>query len=283
MGDPANELRDQLSIETPELVALEFPVAGVGSRSMACVIDYAIQGTAFVLMLFGFVLLVRSGSQGSTHPGAKPAQSAVIWGFAIIGLIFFLLQWGYFSLFEAFWNGQTPAKRVLKLRVIQQNGQQIGFFHALSRNLLRVVDGIPGFYFVGIIFLFATKRAQRLGDLVAGTIVVHEREVDTPLWNGTGARSFTAAWAEPLEAAPALPPSGLPADLIARLSREDLEMIESFNGRRLDLPYETSSNLAAKLAAQVAAKMHAKVAPGMSPETFLEVIASEIRLTGSPL
>ncbi len=277
MKDSSVELRDQLSIDTPELVALEFPVAGIGSRSIACIVDYVIQGAAITLVILGLALLALSAPSAAAAP-AKSSRSAEVWATAIVLLVLFLFQWGYFSLFEAFWNGQTPGKRMLKLRVIQQSGQQIGFFHALSRNLLRIVDSLPGFYLVAIVFVFATKRSQRLGDLVAATMVVHERKIETPIWDGSAARSFTASLVEPVAAVQSTRSTGLAADVIARLDHGDLELIESFNARRLDLPYKASSALAERLAGQMAGKLDASLPVDMSPETFLELLANEMRM-----
>ena len=86
----------------------------------------------------------------------------------------FLLYYGYFAAFEALWGGQTPGKRAVGLRVISVTGQPITTFDALLRNLLRIVDQMPGIYAVGVLSIFFTARNQRLGDLVAGTVVVQE-------------------------------------------------------------------------------------------------------------
>jgi uncharacterized RDD family membrane protein YckC len=274
------ELRDQLSIDTPELVSLEFSLAGLGSRSIACVTDYAIQSGVFIVFLLGIVLFASLLPQVHSSAPERSPDSAKVWATAFLFLLGFLFQWGYFALFEAFWNGQTPGKRLLKLRVIQQSGRQVNFFQALSRNLLRVVDGLPGFYFVGMIFLFATRRSQRLGDLVAGTLVVHERAPETRLWEGNAARTITAASSVPVSLEPTYPSTGLPADVVARLSHDDLDVMESFNARRLELPYATASALSAKLAARMTAKMEAALPADMSPETFLEALANEMRAIG---
>ena len=98
----------------------------------------------------------------------------------------FLFNWGYFTLFEAFWNGRTPGKRVAKIRVIQRSGRAIGLLESMARNLVRYVDQIPFFYAVGVIAMFVTKQHQRLGDLAAGTLVVRDREPETPLWGEPG-------------------------------------------------------------------------------------------------
>lgn len=283
MNDVSVELRDQLSIDTPELVSLEFPVAGTGSRAIACVIDYLIQGVAFTVIVLLIALLASmaphtaSTAQPATSTNNSPSET---WAMAIFALVLFLFQWGYFTLFEAFWGGRTPGKRLLNLRVLQQSGRSIGFLDAFTRNLLRIVDGLPGFYLVGIVCLFATRRSQRLGDLVAGTIVVHERKIESSLWEGTGARQITAPLAQLAPATEAARSTGLPADRIARLSPAELEVIESFCARRLDLPYETSTSLAAKLAGQMAARMDVALPGDMGPETFLDALAADLRSLG---
>lgn len=281
MSDPV-ELRDQLSIDTPELVSLEYPVAGIGSRAIACLIDYAIQMIAGGLVLTVLALIAAmsppSSAPAAGGSGAKSSLSDA-WATAIAFLIIFIFQWGYFTLFEAFWNGRTPGKRLLRLRVMQQNGRSIGFLDALSRNLLRVADAIPGFYLVGLIAVFATRRSQRLGDLVAGTIVVHEQKIETPLWDGNGARHLTAGL-EPVSPVQVVRSSGIPADQVGRLTEADLELLESFNARKLDLPLATSAALAARLAQQMAVKMHTAVPPDLSAETFLDSLVSDMRSLG---
>jgi uncharacterized RDD family membrane protein YckC len=279
MGHLPLELRDQLSIETPELVSLEFSLAGLGSRGMACVADYALQFAVLLVILIGlaiFAALVPHAARAAVSE--KSAHDAEVWTTAIFVMLIFLFQWGYFGLFEAFWNGQTPGKRLLKLRVIQQSGRQVNLFQSLSRNLLRFVDALPGVYAVGIVFLFASKRSQRLGDLVAGTLVVHARAAEAQA-AGAG-RVFTGWIAESAPQERASLSTGLAADVIGRLHQGDLEVLENFNARRLDLPYATATALAARLAAQMAAKMGAALPAGMSPETFLEAVADEMRALG---
>src|ERR1700678_1103703 len=170
---------DQLNIETPEQVDLRFPIAGIGSRFLALLADSVLQVVALVAMFFVFGLIVSAaprvaGTTTMVNTGAK-------WFIAAVGLFYFLLYWGYYSLFEAFWNGQTPGKRLLKIRVIKDSGRQITLFEALTRNLIRVIDMLPSFYLVGVITMLCNKEQKRLGDLVAGTIVVHERSEAQPL------------------------------------------------------------------------------------------------------
>src|ERR1700744_1989414 len=215
---------DQLNIETPEQVELRFPIAGIGSRFLALMTDSLLQGAAIFGLVVGFVLMVRALPRGT---GGPPSPTAGKWIVAGIFLFYFLLYWGYYSLFEAFWNGQTPGKRLLKIRVIKDSGRQITLFEALARNLLRVVDMLPSFYLVGVITMLCNREQKRLGDLVAGTIVVHERSDEQPLMNPTS-RPFTAAlYPQPMEETPE-PVALVPADGVARLDAGDLNVIDTF-------------------------------------------------------
>src|SRR6266403_508675 len=192
---------DQLNIETPEQVELRFPIAGIGSRFLAILTDSLIQGAALFFLFLGFALIVSAAPK---IPGAAAAVSntGAKWFVAGVVLFYFLLYWGYYSLFEAFWSGQTPGKRLLKIRVIKDSGRQITLFEALARNLLRVIDMLPSFYLVGVITMLCNREQKRLGDLVAGTIVVHERSNNQPLMSHNS-RTFTASlYRQSLEAAP---------------------------------------------------------------------------------
>ena len=271
MHEWSGEMHDQLSIATPELVSLEFSLAGFGSRALALLADYLLQGIAALLLLF-LLVLILPGLGRHTHIARD-------WAAALFLLLPFLLQWGYFTLFEAFWNGQTPGKRMLSLQVIQQTGRPLGFLESLARNLVRFVDLLPGCYAVGAISLFATRRQQRLGDLVAGSLVIHARPIETLLWHGNGGRTITAPSREYVPAQAAPRSTGLPADALARLDRNDLAMIESLIARRLDLPMAAGDALAARVARQVCDKMGEPVPVEMSPGTFLETLAAEMRST----
>ncbi len=263
---------DQLNIETPELVAIEMPLAGIGSRFIALLIDTLIWLAG--LMVLGIVLWIF-----------RPALEALRnlsyqWTVALFTLATFLLNWGYFTLFEAFGNGRTPGKRVARIRVIQCSGRPIGIFESMARNFVRYIDQIPVFYAVGVIAVFVTRQHQRLGDLAAGTLVVRDREEETPLWNDSVSRTFTASAFSPGTAVTG--PSAavaLPAEGIARLASGDLAVLESFFSRRLDLPLATRQALAERIAAAIHAKSGLEVPPDTSVETFLEATARDLRDT----
>jgi uncharacterized RDD family membrane protein YckC len=267
---------DQLNIETPEQVELHFPIAGIGSRFLALMTDSLLQGAAILALVLGFVLIVSavpkvlSGTASSSSTAGK-------WIVAGIFLFYFLLYWGYYSLFEAFWNGQTPGKRLLKIRVIKDSGRQITLFEALARNLLRVVDMLPSFYLIGVITMLCNKEQKRLGDLVAGTIVVHERRDEQPLMSHNS-RTFTSAlYPQPLETAREPGDVLLPADGVARLDAGDLNVIDTFFSRALDLDLDKRAEIAGRIADRMSAKMQIPLPAEVASERILESIAHTMR------
>ena len=267
---------DQLNIETPEQVELRFPIAGIGSRFLAILTDSFLQGVTLFFLILAFALIVSAAPK---IPGAVASLSGTgaKWFVAGVVLFYFLLYWGYYSLFEAFWNGQTPGKRLLKIRVIKDSGRQITLFEALARNLLRVIDMLPSFYLVGVITMLCNREQKRLGDLVAGTIVVHERSDAQPLMSHSS-RTFTASlYSQPLEAGREPVSSLVPADGVARLDASDLNVIDTFFSRVLDLDLDKRAEIASRIADRMSAKMQVPLPEGMAPERVLESIAHSMR------
>jgi len=263
---------DQLNIDTPELVDIELPLAGIGSRFIALLVDMLIWFAGFLLLVILLAIFLKPGSLAFM---GIPEQ----WAVAVVIFIVFLLFWGYFTLFEAFWNGRTPGKRVARIRVIQRSGRAISLFESMARNLVRYVDMQPfPMYAVGVIAIFSTRQHQRLGDLAAGTLVVRDRVHETPLWGESGARTFTApAFAG---SAPAPEPHhaySLPAAGIQKLSAADLEVLEGFFARRLDMSLDTRHLLAERIGAAIQTKSGMEPPAGVSVETFLEATARQLR------
>ena len=262
---------DQLNIDTPEQVELEFAVAGIGSRFVAVLVDHLIMGGLFLALGLLWGVLASSIADRVNLLGK--------WILALFIALNFVLYWGYFTLFEALWRGQTPGKHVMKLRVIKDSGRQITLFEAMSRNLLRIIDYLPALYLAGVITMLCTKRHQRLGDLAAGTIVVHERSDEQPLLIERGTSIMPAQALppfDPVSGAAAQSAASLPADAVAKLKADDLLLIESFFARALDLSLVTRAAIAGRIAAQMAQKMNVSV-PGGNPERFLEAIAYAMR------
>jgi len=261
-------IADQLNIDTPELVSIEMPIAGIGSRFIAIVVDYLIWTALLVIFsLIGVVIFAGVSAFGTTSAN---------WMIGIVLLIIFLFHWGYFTLFEAFGNGRTPGKRVAKIRVIHRSGRAISFVEALARNLVRFVDYLPSLYGVGIVVMFFSKLNQRLGDMVAGTLVVRDREVDSPHWGEMGSRIITAQPSDIPIPAPHMSVK-LPVSALARLSTADLEVLEGFFSRRLDMDMAIRAALAERIADALRAKSGLEIPEGTSVETFLEAVAHQLR------
>jgi len=274
---------DQLNIETPEQVELRFPVAGIGSRFLAVLVDSIIQVVGMIVLFLLFALVVSLGARMEQNSPPAPStinpETAEKWFVAAVILVSFLLYWGYFSLFEGLWHGQTPGKKLLKIRVIKDSGRQITLFEALARNLLRVVDSQPA-YLIGVVAMLCNKQQKRLGDFVAGTIVVHDRAEEQPLL-GNNSRTFTAAiYAQPhiSDLTPQRPAQvQIAADALARLGTQDLNVIDAFLARALDLDMETRREMAQKIATRIAAKMQEPQPEEVSAERFLEAVAFDMR------
>ena len=241
---------DKLSIDTPEQVALDFALASIGSRFLALAVDTVIQTAATIaLVALGLALL---------SVASISLQSAGPWLLAVLFLGYFLIYNAYFAIFEALWNGQTPGKRMIGLRVISTTGRPISVFEAILRNVVRIADQLPGIYAIGIVSVFVTERNQRLGDLAAGTVVVHER----------------AEEARDLELH--LEPPAMPTHHgAAKLLPEEAAVIELFLRRRGQLAdYERS-----RRAMQVADRIRVRLGTTekVDDEPFLEEVMSEYR------
>lgn len=244
---------DKLTIDTPEQIAIEFPLAGIGSRFLAIAFDMLVQFIGyFVLALI--TALALGGELRRIWP------SAWNWSAAVFIFVVFCLYWGYYAFFETIWKGQTPGKRHAGIRVIKDTGRSITAFEAIARNLLRVVDQFPGMYAVGCVTMFLNKRSKRLGDFVAGTVVVHERkeEAAEPFFN-------------------LQPGAQLPVYPVAKLSTTELALIETFLARRLDLSPEMRTATAKRVAEHIAQKLQLPAQPQPDNEDFLEAVAREYR------
>ena len=169
MSAPARPFEQSVDVETPELVVLTYSIAGIGSRVLAALTDLGICAAGLTALITGVAFLVpRAG-------GVVSRTADVSWALAALTLLVFALFWGYYVLFEGLMDGQTPGKRIWHLRVVREDGYSVTFGVSAARNLVRIIDMQPGiFYLVGLASLLVTRSARRLGDLVAGTIVVRE-------------------------------------------------------------------------------------------------------------
>ncbi|HYO64375.1 MAG TPA: RDD family protein [Pyrinomonadaceae bacterium] len=240
-------------IETPERVPLHFALASIGNRFLACAFDHTLQ-----VLIIAAVVIVLTWTGNVTRFGDR-LTDAPKWVWVVLILSVFVVWSGYFALFEWAWNGQTPGKKWLKLRVIREDGRPVTFWEAAARNLLRIFDMMPfPFYSIGLACVFVSPRDQRVGDYVAGTVVVREREAQAP--------SFSQVFNAPTSDA-ALRRSFKPVPFVGDvtlLAPREIEVVEAFLRRRWDLPDDTRQWMAWRVATPVLEKLR----PAFDLQTF---------------
>ena len=251
---------DTLVIETPERVPLHFALASIGNRFLACAVDHTIQVFTIALIALASLIVANFSSVYDVF------ASAPKWVYAVMIILLFLIFSGYFAFFEWLWSGQTPGKRWMKLRVLREDGRPITFWEASVRNLLRSLDMMPApFYSIGLICVFANSRDQRVGDMVAGTVVVREREAEAP--------EFSQVFSSPVSD-PALRRSFKPVDFIANvnsLTESEIQVVETFLRRRWDLGDVARQWMAWRVALPILYKLRPTYdAEKFSYEGFLE-------------
>jgi len=239
------EYEDRVTITTPEGVELSLTLAGVGSRFMSASVDAVIE--AFVLGALALLVFLTDGFGAGENAAA-----------AIYFVVSFLFFWGYDVAFEVLASGRTPGKRWNGLQVVRSAGQPITFLPSATRNLLRLIDWLPGFYLVGIASIFASAKNQRLGDIVAGTVVVREQRPG--VMSPTGPR-------------PLREPAATSAWDVSAITAEELAAVRSFLERRSEIDWNARNELAATIAARLRPKVGG--APeNVRSEQFLEQLAA---------
>ena len=248
------QLTERLKIDTPEQIALEFPVAGIGSRFLALTIDTLLQFVLYVVVFVGFFF---AGPRLRFIPSfAGPYATALVL------LFLFCVYWGYFAFFETIWKGQTPGKRITHIRVIKESGRPINAYEAIGRNLMRTIDVLPALYAVGITCMMLNRYSRRLGDYVAGTVVVHDARTEDapPDWKSAAGETISN-------------PD------VARLSSEELVLIETYLQRRYDLDPSVRMSHAYQIARRISEKTGLKHEPNQHVDDFLEAVARHVRDT----
>ena len=215
-------LEQFVDVETPEQVVFSYTIAGIGSRAAAALLDYPLIGVLWVGLLLSFAPFVRR---------VAPAP----WVLAILTVFAFVLFWGYYVLFEGLWDGQTPGKRQFGLRVVRDGGYSITFGASAVRNLVRVIDLIPGTYGIGLISVAISPTGKRLGDYAAGTIVVRERAVVATAGALPVAGADTSA-------------AGTSVVATAALTDDEFALLDRFIARRGTLDADRRAQLAEELA-----------------------------------
>ncbi len=232
-------LDELYTVETPEQVDLAYDVAGVGSRALAALIDHLLVG---IVIIVGVVLLALLGD-----------TLGITSGLLIVTLIvfgsFFLLC-AYYVLFETLWNGQTPGKRALGLRMVLVGG--------------RPIDFLPGAYGLGFLVMFFDKRARRLGDMAAGALAVRQRD----------ALTLDSLVRTPISGRPSVPPAAqVTIPNLHALQRSDMDLVDAFVRRRLTLMPDARARVAQQLVRHVQARLGYPI--GDEPDAFLVRLAAE--------
>ena len=213
---------ETLDIQTPENVAFGYQVAGIGSRFLATLLDTFLIVTLQVVVLLVFILVLSGFDLWG--------KTVAAWVYAMLGIVGFFFFWGYYIFFEMLWNGQSPGKRWVGLRVIRTDGTPITLSESFIRNLTRFVDFLPAGYGIGILSMFLDKQSRRLGDLAAGTLVVHDRAPISIQDLSVKRTVHLRPWAN-------VSLDGFPVE---RLTNDDLNLIEDFLFRRDQLTHRES-------------------------------------------
>ena len=250
-------------VVTPEQVAIRYELAGFGSRGLAVMLDTLLQLFVFLVIAYPASLMIAPGALQSHDFMNQPANSTLI---GILILLQFAITWGYWIGFETLWNGETPGKRLLHLRVIKDGGYPIDFRAALIRNLLRAADVLPspamvfplyGFAFVSVM---CSTQYKRLGDLAAGTLVVRYAHTDDAL------PIFSFGEAQVLRLFDAATLSALPL-----ITREDMRLVQRYLEQRNNLTPPLRAEFATRLATPLMEKLHYPAAPdGLDSERWLD-------------
>lgn len=256
------ETEETLIIETPERVSLEFALASIGNRFLAVAIDHFIQYLSIFLIAWFFLSLSGYSSSDVTDTPDKLLSEMPKWTMALMIIILFLIFTGYFVVFEWLWNGQTPGKRLLKLRVIRDDGRPLTLWEAIARNLLRICDAVPGFiipvYSIGLIVIFLSSRDQRVGDIFAGTVVIRERTDEAPTFAETFSRRVADAAFTRVQKTARVEAN------VNLLTEREVEVVETFLRRRWDLTERQRLWMAWRIALPIMYKLK----PAYSSEEF---------------
>ncbi|HZS00862.1 MAG TPA: RDD family protein [Chloroflexota bacterium] len=258
-------------VQTPENVAVSYDLAGIGSRFIAAAVDSIIQVALIVLVTLA--ISVAGGVAATSRPlrdlSASDPNRVGVWIVAVLLVALFLLLWGYYAAFEMAWNGQTPGKRLTRLRVLRDSGYPIGPIDALIRNLVRLVDFLPMAYGLGVVVMLIDKRSRRLGDLAAGTMVVKERRA---------LRAADLLAPRPLPIAPDRAEASMHVPNVDRLTAADYTLLREYLLRREQLAPAPRAALARELAEALASRLDAPSPQGgREADEFLAGVALAYR------
>ena len=246
-------------LELPEEIDLQVELANVGSRTLAILVDLALGGLVLFIVYSLTMLLAHDvADDWLTQLSSNALKTVLI-------LLIFGFQWVYFNLFEWIWNGQTPGKRLLNLRVIKVDGSPVSGIDVLLRNLSRPIDTLGPMGLIGLLMIFVSRKAQRLGDLMARTLVIHETKIDWSIFDQI----------ESPVAAPGLTEHAVTAAPPIRLTSAQWELLHRYLNRRDQFEAEARRRLARTLhdTLKPAVKGTELERSSLSPEDWLVELA----------
>ncbi len=257
---------NRVKFVTPESVELEFTLAGIGSRAWALIIDYHVLG-----LIIGLFLIVWTtiSVQLLDFWTSIFGDQAGLWSLAIAFFLFFAIYVGYFVFFEAIWQGQTPGKRVAKIRVVRDDGRPVGLQQTTLRALLRPFDEL---LFIGAFLIIFSGKEKRLGDLIAGTIVIQTQAVNVSVKEklvlSEAANSVCENLLQVADLSPMLP--------------DDFAVIREYLIRRNIMSEKARASLSLELTRQVQSIIKLENFDNhVSPDVFLEAIYLAYQRVGS--
>jgi uncharacterized RDD family membrane protein YckC len=248
---------NRITFQTPESVELEFTLAGIGNRALALLIDYSVLGATLFLFVLTWAVFSTQLINFIEDTFTK-LPSLDLWLLAIFFILTFAIYISYFVFFETLWFGQTPGKRIAKIRVVRDDGRLIGLQQATLRALLRPFDET---LFIGAFLIMLGSREKRLGDLAAGTIVI---QAETP----TASAALTIS-----EQAKVLHEQLIKIADLSPLMPDDFAIIREYLQRRAAMSLKAKASLSLKLAEQVVAIINLEKLPeAVTPDVFLEAV-----------
>ncbi len=246
------------TVETPEHVDVAYDIAGIGSRFLAALIDHIIIAVVLSLSCIGLSLAASSLNLG--------LDEGLIVG--LFGLGMYLSLCAYHIFFETLWNGQTPGKRMIGLRMVRVGGRPIGFVGSAVRNIIRLADFLPILYGLGVMVMFIDKRSRRLGDIAAGCLAVRERTAVT-------LESLAAATSSETAVVPAASSVTIPN--LHALKRDDYDVVHEYLRRSGSLSLEARQRLIQQLIDGLQQRLGypIQIRDPAEAETFLRIIVAE--------
>ncbi len=244
-------------IITPEQVELRYTLAGIGARFYAVFVDLLWQIPVYAVI----IILAISLDNSPFGMANRLLRNTFI---VLLLVAFFAVTYGYFLLFEALHNGQTPGKRTAGIRVISDTGSPVTFRQVLLRNVMRIVDSLPSLYAVGVVSAWFSNQGRRLGDYVAGTLVVYTGRTEmapppeTEETEGLEGGSTTQAYALP----------------VGRLTRDQYRILRHYLDRRREMEPELARQMAAKLIPPLVNTLGINTEDVGEPEQFIASVVS---------